>query len=142
MAKRTRKRYTDEQKKTILAAAQKDGLTAAQVQQKFGVKPITYYSWRKKTGVAGRRGRPAGAARRGPGRPRGSGATLTMNDLESVLRNEVQERMRALMPAVIRSEVQSFVSGMLGDANVFVNEMLGSGNGRRRRRRRGRPRKK
>jgi len=137
MAKRTRKRYTDEQKKTILAAAQKDGLTAAQVQQKYGVKPITYYSWRKKTGVAGRRGRPAGA--RGPGRPRGSSATLSMSDIESALRQEVQQRMRALMPAVIRSEVNNFVSGMLGDANAFVNEMLGAGG---RRRRRGRPRKR
>ena len=140
MAKRTRKRYTDEQKKTILAAAQKDGLTAAQVQQKYGVKPITYYSWRKKTGVAGRRGRPAGSGR-GPGRPRGSSGAVSMSDIESALRNEVQTRMRALMPEVVRSEVKSFVSGMLGDANAFVNQMLGGTGPRRRRRRRARRKK-
>src|SRR5512144_2836466 len=120
MAKRTRKRYTDEQKKTILAAAQKDNLTAAQVQSKFGVKPITYYSWRKKTGVAGRRGRPAGSGR-GPGRPPGSGRGAG-GGLESMVRSEVQSRVQAMLPDIIRSEVNAYVSSVLG----------GGGGGRRR----------
>ena len=124
MAKRTRKRYTNEQKKAILAAAAKDNLTAGQVQQKFGVKPITYYSWRKKTGVAGRRGRPAG---RGPGRPPGAGRAAG-GGIESMVRSEVQNRVRAMLPDIIRSEV-----------NAFVASVLGGGGGRRRRR--GRPRK-
>jgi len=118
MAKRTRKRYTDEQKRTILAAAQKDGLTALQVQKKFGVKPITYYSWRKKSGAASRRGRPAG---RGPGRPAGSGGNAA--GLVGVVRGEVQTRVRAMLPEIVRGEV-----------NRYLDAVLGSGGGRRRRR--------
>jgi len=111
MAKRIRKSYTDEQKKTILAAAQKDGLTALQVQKKFGVKPITYYSWRKKTGAAKRRGRPAG---RGPGRPPGSGRAASGGGLAGQVRGEVQTRVRALLPEIVRSEVNSFLDALLG----------------------------
>jgi mono/diheme cytochrome c family protein len=67
MAKARRKRhtYTQSQRTTILSTAQKEGLTAAQVQKKFGVTPVTYYSWRKKTGVAASRGRRSGGARVG-----------------------------------------------------------------------------
>ena len=61
--RRTRTRYSDEKRQQILAAARNDGLTALEVQKRFGVTPVTYYSWRKKSG-AGRRGRP--------GRPKGS----------------------------------------------------------------------
>lgn len=109
MAKRTRKRYTDEQKRTILAAAQKDGLTAMQVQKKFGVKPITYYSWRKKSGAASRRGRKAG---RGPGRPAGSGGSAA--GLVGVVRGEVQARVRAMLPEIVRGEVNSYLDALLG----------------------------
>jgi len=130
MAKRTRKRYTEEQKKSILAAAQKDSLTAGQVQQKFGVKPITYYSWRKKTGVAGRRGRPAGSGR-GPGRPRGSGRGAGGSGIEVMVRDEVRSRVQTMLPDIIRTEVNNYVAAMLGGGGV-----------RRRGRRPGRPRKK
>jgi len=110
MAKRTRKSYTDEQKRTILAAAQKDGLTALQVQKKFGVKPITYYSWRKKTGAAKRRGRPAG---RGPGRPAGAGRAAG-GGLAGVVRGEVQTRVRAMLPEIVRGEVNSYLDSLFG----------------------------
>jgi transposase-like protein len=103
MAKRTRKRYTDAQKKTILAAANQEGLTAAQVQKKFGVRPVTYYSWRKKTGATRRRGRPAGAAR-----PAG--------DLANVVRGEVQTRVRAMLPDIVRGEVNRYLDTLLGSA--------------------------
>lgn len=106
MAKRTRTRYTNEQKRTILAAAQKDGLTALQVQKKFGVKPITYYSWRKKSGAAGRRGRVA----RGPGRPAGSGG----GGLAGVVRGEVANRVRAMLPDIVRNEVNHYLDSVLG----------------------------
>jgi len=66
MAKRARKSYTESQRQEILNAALKDGLTALQVQKKFGVTPVTYYSWRKKKGIRGPRGRrPALVARGG-----------------------------------------------------------------------------
>ena len=42
-----------------------------QVQRKFGVTPVTYYSWRKKGGITGRRG----MVTRGR-RTRGNGGTL------------------------------------------------------------------
>ena len=114
MARRKRTQYTDEQRTQILATARKEGLTAAQVQKKFGVTPVTYYSWRKKTGVAGRRGRP-------PGSGRGAGG-----DLGHQVRSEVQSRVRAMLPEIIRTEVNAYLSTVLG------------GGGRRR----GRPRKK
>jgi transposase-like protein len=102
MAKRTRKRYSQEQKRNILAAAQKDGLTALQVQKKFGVTPVTYYSWRKKSGVARRRGRPAGVA------------TGARGDLASVVRGQVQSRVRSMLPDIVRAEVNSYLDSLLG----------------------------
>src|SRR5215813_4263953 len=57
MAKRPRKTYTPQKRAEILAAAQRDSLTANDVKKKYGVTPVTYYSWRKKEGLVGRRGR-------------------------------------------------------------------------------------
>ena len=68
MAKRQRKTYTETERQDVLAAAQKEGLTALQIQKKFGVRPVTYYSWRKKKGLQGLRGRrPAVGATGGVG---------------------------------------------------------------------------
>ena len=111
MAKRTRKRYTPEQKRTILAAALKERLTALDVKKKFGVTPVTYYSWRKKSGAARRRGRPAGIAR--------------VSGLEFSVRNEVQSRVRSMLPEIVRGEINNFLDSVLGSSG----------------RRRGRPRK-
>ena len=105
---RKRQKYSEEQRTTILAAARKDGLTAAQVQKKFGVTPVTYYSWRKKTGIAGRRGRAIGLAA-------GRGA-----DLNGQLRYEVANKVRQILPAIVRSEVSE-----------YLNEIFGSRRGRR-----------
>src|SRR5206468_11502867 len=50
MAKtRPRKRYTEDQRTTILSVAQREGLTATEVKKRFGVTPVTYYSDRKST---------------------------------------------------------------------------------------------
>lgn len=100
-AKRKRKTYTPAQRAGILAAAKKDGLTAAQVQKKFGVTPVTYYSWRKKTGAAAKRGR------RGPGRPAGTG-------LAGQVRTEVQARVRAMLPGIVRQEVNTYLDSLFG----------------------------
>jgi predicted metal-dependent hydrolase len=51
-AKRKRREYSKEKRAEILAAAATEHLTAAAVQKRFGVKPVTYYSWRKKTGAS------------------------------------------------------------------------------------------
>jgi transposase-like protein len=125
MAKRARKQYTEAERKNILAAATQGNMTATDVQKKFGVRPVTYYSWRKKSGAAGRRrGRPAGATRGGGG---GGGG----GDLVSVVRGQVQVRVRSMLPDIVRSEV-----------NSYLDSLLGGGGGRRRGRRPGRPRKK
>lgn len=117
MAKRARKSYTDAQRTEIMAAANKDGLTALEVQKRFGVTPVTYYSWRKKSGVAGRRGR----------RPAGGGGGG--GDLAAQVRAGVQSRVREMLPGIVREEVGAYLDGLFGG-------------GKRRGRPPGRPRKK
>ncbi|MBI5710956.1 MAG: transposase [Candidatus Eisenbacteria bacterium] len=104
MAKTRKKRqtYTEEKRASILAAAQKGGLTAAQVKKKYGVTPVTYYSWRKKTGVANRRGGTARVARRAGG------------DITSQVRSEVQSKVRQILPEIVRSEVSSYLDSVFG----------------------------
>ncbi len=109
MAKtRPRKRYTEDQRSTILSVAQREGLTATEVKKRFGVTPVTYYSWRKKTGVAGRRGQAIRVA--------GGNAALS-----SQVRTEVRSRVRQILPAIVRGEVSS-----------YLNTLFSSGRGRRR----------
>jgi transposase-like protein len=96
MAKRARKSYTEAQRQEILHAALKDGLTALQVQKKYGVTPVTYYSWRKKKGIRGPRGRrPAMVARGG--------------DLTAQVRAGVQARVREVLPTIVRDEVSRYL---------------------------------
>ena len=100
MAKRARKSYTEAQRQQILDAAGREGLTALQVQKKFGVTPVTYYSWRKKHGLKGPRGRrPASAAG---------------GDIGSQLRAGVQSRVRQLLPGIVREEVSSYLDSLFG----------------------------
>jgi len=104
-ARKQRTQYTAEQRAKILAAAKAEKLTAAQVQKKFGVTPVTYYSWRKKTGVARRRGK---------GRP---GAVRSFNgDLGLQVRTEVQDKMRAIIPGIVRSEVSEYLNSIFSPA--------------------------
>ncbi|HEV2105870.1 MAG TPA: transposase [Candidatus Eisenbacteria bacterium] len=120
MAKRARKSYTPQQRAAVLAAAQRENLTANQVKQRFGVTPVTYYSWRKKEGITGPRGR----------RPKA--ALAAGGNLSSQVRAGVQAKVRAILPGIVREEVAG-----------YLDSLFGSGGGRRgRRRRRGRPRGK
>jgi transposase-like protein len=97
-ARRRRGRYSNADRARILAAAQKGGLTALQVQAKFGVKPVTYYLWRKKAKAGGRPGR-RGAS------PRGS----KQDAIVGMVRANVQERLQALLPEIVRSEVAEYL---------------------------------
>lgn len=112
MAKQRKKRqtYTPQQRTEILAVAQRDRLTAAQVKRKFGVTPVTYYSWRKKTGTSRRHG-GASTTRR----------IATGGTLQNQLRAEVQNRVRQVLPEIVRTEV-----------NSYLNTLFASGPGRRR----------
>ena len=109
-ARKKRKSYTPQQRASILAAANRDRLTATQVQRKFGVTPVTYYSWRKKTGVTRRRGTSIAVR----------GAT-TGGNLSSQVRVEVAQRVRQILPDIVRSEVDS-----------YLNTLFAGGPGRRR----------
>ena len=113
MAKRARKQYTPQQRTEILAAAQKDKLTAGEVQKRFGVTPVTYYSRRKKGGMAGRRGR----------RPKAASPSSSGGDLTAQVRAGVQAKVQAILPAIVRDEVAS-----------YLNSLFGTGGGTRRRR--------
>jgi transposase-like protein len=107
MAKRERKTYSDAQRKQILAAALGDKLTAEQVQKKFGVKPVTYYSWRKKAGIKGPRGRKPAAFRAAVGAAAGG-------SLGAQVRAGVQAKVREILPAIVREEVSSYLDMLFG----------------------------
>lgn len=108
MAKRERKTYSDAQREEILATAIKDGLTAEDVQKKYGVKPVTYYSWRKKKGIKGPRGRKPASAKAG------AGAMLRGGDLSSQVRAGVQAKVRELLPGIVREEVERYLDSVFG----------------------------
>ena len=102
-SRRKRHTYTEEQRTAILAAARKDHLTAAQVQRKFGVTPVTYYSWRKKTGIAARRG--GGSLVDVTGR-----ATEVTGQVRAV----VQSKVRKILPGIVRTEVSAYLDQVFG----------------------------
>ncbi len=112
MAKTRKKRqsYTPQQRAEILASASRNNFTAAQVKRKYGVTPVTYYSWRKKAGATRRRGSAA----------RISGLS-TGGNLGFQLRSEVQTRVRQILPDIVRTEV-----------NTYLNSLFASGPGRKR----------
>ena len=93
--RRKRHQYTEEQRSSILEAARRERRTALQVQRKFGVTPVTYYSWRKKTGIAARRGGPLAVAGR--------------SDLTGHVRAEVQHKVRQMLPGIVRHEVSAYL---------------------------------
>ena len=104
MPRKSRKSYTIEQRKKILEAATSSNLTAFEVQKKFGVTPVTYYSWRKKAGLKGPRGRKPG---------KGSmKATLGTQAITSQMRAEVKAKVMELMPMIVRSEVNAYLDSL------------------------------
>jgi len=104
MAKaRTRKTYTPAQRKAILTHAAREGLTALDVKKRFGVTPVTYYSWRKKSGVAARRGRIAA-----------QGALRGESNLASAVRGEVRAKIQAILPNIVKHEVRYYVDSLFG----------------------------
>jgi len=101
-ARRKRQTYTDGQRVSILAAARKGGLTALQVKKKFGVTPVTYYSWRKKRGLTRRRGGAVSLVA-------GSAGNLSQH-----VRSEVRAKVRQIMPGIVRNEVSGYLRVLFG----------------------------
>lgn len=98
--RRKRRSYSSEKRLRILQAAQKQGLTALDVQKRFGVTPVTYYSWRRKYGAS-----------------RHHGAKVTRvagTGLESQVRGEVQVRVRQILPGIVRNEVSHYLDSLFG----------------------------
>jgi transposase-like protein len=119
MAKVRKKRteYTPEQREKVLAAAKAEKLTAAQVQKKFGVTPVTYYSWRKKSGITRKRGTQRGTRTAAAA----AGARPAAGDLSAQVRSEVQNKVRQIIPGIVRTEV-----------SVYLDSIFGQKQGRRR----------
>lgn len=106
MAKRERKTYTEAQRKQILATAVAEKLTAEQVKKRFGVKHVTYYSWRKKAGIKGPRGRkPAAFA---------AAKVAAGGTLNSQVRAGVQAKVREILPGIVREEVSNYLDALFG----------------------------
>jgi len=98
--KQTRgKRYTAEQKRSILSAAAKDGLTGEQVAKRFGIATLTFYRWRGPV-----RGPKARAAK--------NGARVVID--ERAVRTELRARIARILPEIIQQEIASVFGGMLG----------------------------
>jgi len=100
--KKALKRMTREQRAKIIAVADKQGLTAMQVEKKFGVSRWTYYGWRKRRGTkTGRVGRPARRA--------AAATTCTCN---------CPAEIQAMLPGLIRQELTQALRDLLIGAAV------------------------
>ena len=110
MAKTRRKRHTYSNAKriSILQAARAQGLTALDVKKRFGVTPVTYYSWRRKYGAGSNRPTTLRvAARVGRGGRDG---------IAGQLRSEVQSRVREILPQIVRHEVSNYLDSLFGSS--------------------------
>lgn len=101
--KRVARRISRDMRSRILATAKAEGLTAAQVEKKFGVSRWTYYGWRKRgsnvRGVSGRAGRTTG-------RTMGMGAGL------------IRAEVRATLPTILREEIARALAGIFGTTHT------------------------
>ncbi len=97
----SRKRYTAAERARILAAAQKQGLTGAQVKARFGVSPLTFYRWR---GPVGR------------GRKRRHGLVETAEIDIIALREEVRRALHRVLPQVVQEEIEAYLAALLRSA--------------------------
>ena len=107
MAKTRRKRhsYSNAKRISILQAAREQGLTALDVKKRFGVTPVTYYSWRRKYGAGSRTVTTLRANGR-VGRP----------GIAGQLRSEVQSRVREILPQIVRNEVSHYLDSLFGSS--------------------------
>jgi transposase-like protein len=110
MAKTRRKRhsYSNAKRISILQAAREQGLTALDVKKRFGVTPVTYYSWRRKYG--------AGSNRTTTVRVAAGVGTSGRVGIAGELRNEVQSRVREILPQIVRNEVSNYLDSLFGSS--------------------------
>ncbi len=95
-----RKRYTEQERARILSAAASEELTGKQASAKFGVSQATLWKWRRDAKGVKMKRQPR-ALQQGP----------SNGSLASMIRTEVQARVRELVSTIIREEVaQAFGS--------------------------------
>jgi len=98
-ASRRRRLSTSAERERVLATAQRDGLTAKQVQKRFGVKPVTYYSWRKASRGSGRAASP------------GRRASISTLDLSEQIRGALRRQIAHMLPGLIELELSAVLGG-------------------------------
>ena len=101
-SRRARTSYSSGDRSNILAAAKREGLTAAQVKKRFGVTPVTYYSWRKKSGATKSRLKGRGAA---AGAAVGQTVANVLN-VGDAIRDELRTYIRKILPGLLASEFE------------------------------------
>jgi transposase-like protein len=99
--RRSPKRYTPDQKQRILVAARKEGLTGAQVKERFGVSTLTFYRWRG----------PVGRGRRAQPQPHGLLETAEIDVV--ALREEVRRALHKVLPQVVQEEIEAYLAALL-----------------------------
>ncbi len=95
--KRHLKRLPAAMRARIMAEAQTKGLTAEQVQKKYGVSKWTFYGWRKRA-VKGRAGAGRGAGR----------VSVALNE------NALRDELRSVLPGILREELARALQGVFG----------------------------
>lgn len=103
MPKNHGRRYTDQERASILADMEQHGLTQAAAAKKHGVSAVTIWQWR----------RAAGQTRRATARTVSRSVT-SGSGLEGMLRSKVRDQIRDLLPDVVREEVADYMQQMFG----------------------------
>ena len=97
------KRLTRAERNRIISLAESQGLTAEQVEKKFGVSKWTYYGWRKRS--SGTRGTTSRNGRRGA-----KAAVVSAAMTTRALRQELQ----TMLPALVREEITRTLADLVG----------------------------
>jgi transposase-like protein len=92
--KRSIKVRPREQRARILAEAKAKGLTAEQVEKRYGVSRWTYYGWKRQAGMS-----------LGP-RP------------TKYVKGSTADMLRAVLPGILREEIARALGSMLGKKSV------------------------
>ena len=90
--KTTRRRYTDAERTAILADMRKHGLTQVAAAKKYGVSAVTIWQWRRAGNTSNHRARAV--------RPVASNSSLV-----ELIRAEILERVRVILPGIVAEEV-------------------------------------
>lgn len=103
--KRGPKRLTRAERNRIISLAESQGLTAEQVEKKFGVSKWTYYGWRKRGAGTRGTGTRGATARRG-GKANGAATTATTT-------RAIRQELQTMLPALVREEVSRTLADLV-----------------------------